>query len=274
MWIPKTEESIEVAASNRSLSESVTFDAKKEIPSKNVDTAIDVSALANTAGGVLLYGVAEDSNGCPCILSPIPLAGQRERIEQIIRTSVDEVPPLKIWAIETRSDSAIGYIVLLVSPSERAPHMVIVKGERRFYGRGETGNYILSQAEVARLYERRQQAANSGIREILEGFVSAPPIPTSENFAHLHIVAKPLLSDDSLLQKTLKPGQTAQVLLSDLVREVRDDSTIYDSAALAMSRSSTRPNRGGSGLLKVTLASCPMLSKLTQILMCTPCRFK
>jgi Putative DNA-binding domain len=229
MWIPDTEENIEVAASNRSLSESVTFDAKKEIPPKNVDTATDVSALANTAGGVLLYGLDEDKGGCPCILNPIPLAGQRERIEQIIRTSVDEIPQFNISAIETLRDSTIGYIVVLVPPSERAPHMVIVKGERRFYGRGETGNYILSQGEVARLYERRQLVSSS-ISPLLEQAIATSPIPANERFAHLHIVATPLLRDDSLLAKAQKPGQSTSEMLTELVVLVRGDNTLSPSS--------------------------------------------
>jgi hypothetical protein len=230
MWIPKSEEDIEVATSNRSLSETVTFDAKREIPTKNVATAIDVSALANSSGGVLLYGVDEDSSGCPCVLNPIPLANQRERIEQIVRTSIDEVPVFKIFPeISTRADSAKGYLVVLVPPSERAPHMVIVKGERRYYGRGETGNYILSHAEVARLYERRQRLLDSDVVAILTQYLSAPPLPEKWNRAHLHVVVKPVLSDDSLLKRALKEGQTPSVFLSNLVAEVRDDETIFAS---------------------------------------------
>ena len=92
MWLPKSEQDIIAATSNRSLEETFTFDAKKEIPSKTIETAKDVSALANTARGVLLYGVDEDEQGYPCVLNPFSLAGQRERIDQIVRTSVDEVP--------------------------------------------------------------------------------------------------------------------------------------------------------------------------------------
>ena len=63
MWIPKNEQDILTASANRSLEETVTVDAKREIPKRNSDTAVDVSALANTAGGVLLYGVDEDEGG-------------------------------------------------------------------------------------------------------------------------------------------------------------------------------------------------------------------
>jgi predicted HTH transcriptional regulator len=123
MWIPKDEQDIITAAASGGLEESVTFDAKREIPAKNSDTAKDVAALANTAGGVLLYGVDEDTSGRPTVLTPITLAGQRERIEQIIRTSIDEVPNFSLSAIQTSNAPLTGYLILLVPPSERAPHM-------------------------------------------------------------------------------------------------------------------------------------------------------
>ena len=75
MWIPKDEAEIDNAVANNSLAETITFDAKKEIPAKNIETAKDVSALANTAGGVLIYGIGEDENGFPNVLNPILLEG-------------------------------------------------------------------------------------------------------------------------------------------------------------------------------------------------------
>jgi hypothetical protein len=126
MWIPQTEEDILKAAQNATLRETMTFDAKREIPTKNIETAKDVSAMANSAGGVLLYGLGEDNNGQITILNPIALIGQRERIEQIIRTSVDEVPAFNVHAIPTTTNRSDGYVVVIVPPSERAPHMVIV----------------------------------------------------------------------------------------------------------------------------------------------------
>jgi hypothetical protein len=219
VWIPRNEQEIESAAANRSLEETVTFDAKREIPSKNFETAKDVSALANTAGGVLLYGIGEDQHGRLTVLNPLTLQGQRERIEQIIRTSVDEIPNFTFFSIETKSDSSRGYLVVLVPPSERAPHMVVVRGERRFYGRGETGNYVLSQVEVARLYERRR-AAESDILPGLEKLILSAPLKTGGQFAHLHLVAKPVLHNDNILDRALLTEGTHSSLLRLLMEKM------------------------------------------------------
>jgi predicted HTH transcriptional regulator len=212
MWIPKDEQEIVSAMTNGSLEETLTFDAKREIPLKNIDTAKDVSALANTAGGVLLYGVDEDSDGRLTVLHPIVLENQRERIDQIVRNSVDEVPRFTISRIETQADTSKGYLVVVVPPSDRAPHMVIVKGERRFYGRGETGNYILGQTEVGRLYERRRLAESNILPELEKGIEEAP-LADNDEFAHLHIVARPVFLDDTILTKALSSGQSHKELL-------------------------------------------------------------
>lgn len=227
MWIPKDEQEIISATTNGSLEETLTFDAKREIPLKNIDTAKDVSALANTAGGVLLYGVDEDSDGRLIVLNPIVLENQRERIDQIVRNSVDEVPRFTISRIETRADASRGYLVVVVPPSERAPHMVIVKGERRFYGRGETGNYILSQTEVGRLYERRR-LVESNILPELERAIEEAPLADNEEFAHLHIVARPVFPDDTILTKALSSGQSHKELLRALVQSAVDPSVYED----------------------------------------------
>ncbi len=219
MWIPKDEAEINNTVANNSLEETITFDAKKEIPVKNIETAKDVSAMANTAGGVLIYGIDEDENGFPNVLNPILLEGQRERIDGILRTSIDEVPVFKISAIQTQADSSKGYLIVVIPPSERAPHMVIVKGERRFYGRSETGNYVLSQAEVARLYERRRIAETS-ILPILEENIRQSPIEEHNGFAHLHVVIKPVIQDDSIMEKALLPEQNHIQLLNTILSKV------------------------------------------------------
>ena len=175
--------------------------------------------MANSAGGVLLYGLAEDSNKQLTITDPIALTGQRERIEQIVRTSVDEVPAFSVNAIQSANDSSHGYLVVVVPPSERAPHMVIVKGERRFYGRGETGNYTLSQVEIARLYERRQQSQLS-LNPLLDQAITASPVPEDEGFSHLHVVASPVLRGDSILTNALAPNQKHRALLGELIGHV------------------------------------------------------
>lgn len=219
MWIPQNEQDIITATTNGSLEETITFDAKREISSKNVDLAKDVSAMANTSGGSIVFGIGEDSNKRLTILAPFELKGQREKIDQVIQTSISEIPLFKLFAIESQADSTKGYIVLVIPPSERAPHMVEVRGEKRFYGRSETGNRTLSEAEVARLYERRNISQTS-ILPILEEHIKESPIKEHNGFGHLHVVIKPVLQDESIFEKALSSGQNYNQLLNTTIAKI------------------------------------------------------
>jgi hypothetical protein len=87
VWIPRTADELEEAVRGGDLSETATVDFKEKLPpkSKNVDLAIDVSAMTPD-GGVLIYGVGEDEHERPSVLRPFKLAGARERVDLISRT--------------------------------------------------------------------------------------------------------------------------------------------------------------------------------------------
>jgi hypothetical protein len=96
MWIPATEQELLAAIEAGDLVETATFDAKASLPAKgkSKDLAIDVAAMAND-GGTLLYGVGEDENRRPTVTQPFVLTGARERVAQIVRSSISESPTFK-----------------------------------------------------------------------------------------------------------------------------------------------------------------------------------
>ena len=111
MWTPKTEDEILAAMAGGDLHETASFEAKRQLPEKNrnIDLAIDVAAMS-TDGGVVIYGLDEDENHFVTTISPIPLAGTRERISSIIQSSVSEVPSFSVVSIQSTKDPSIGYI--------------------------------------------------------------------------------------------------------------------------------------------------------------------
>jgi hypothetical protein len=157
MWIPESEQEILAAIDAGDLIETASFDAKAALlaKGKSKDLAIDVAAMA-TDGGTLLYGVGEDEDHRPTVPQPFRLAGARERVNQIVRSSISEPPAIEVKEIQSDDDSSLGYLVIAVPPSPRAPHMVTVGKEYRYYGRSATGNVPLTEGEVARLYELKR----------------------------------------------------------------------------------------------------------------------
>lgn len=201
MWVPESARAVADAVASGSLEETASFDAKAALPGsgRSKDLAADVAAMAND-GGVLLYGVGEDEHGRPAVLTPIPLAGAAERVDQIVRTCVSEPPEVRILTLPDEEDPATGYLVVSVPPSPRAPHMVTVGGDHRYYGRSAVGNARLTEGEVARLYERRARW-DVNREALLDEEVASSPLEPHEDFAYLYLVVKPVVPDENLLDR-------------------------------------------------------------------------
>jgi hypothetical protein len=89
--------------------------------------------------------------------------------------------------------------------------MVVVGGDNRFYGRSATGNVRLTEGEVARLYERRRRW--EGNREaLLDEVIGRAPIEAHEDFAYLHLIARPVVPDENLLDRAKGEQHVAQFL--------------------------------------------------------------
>ncbi len=202
MWIPRDATDIERAAIGGELEETPGFDAKAELPQpkKNASLAsVDVAAMS-TDGGSLLYGVAEDELERPTILRPFDLVGAADRVSQIVSTSITEVPYIDVREYPCDADPSRGYLLVIVPASDRAPHQVTVGRDLRFYGRGAKGNRILSEGEVARLYERRERwqvDRDAVLREV----VSNAPVPAVEGQGFAHAFARPVALDPAILER-------------------------------------------------------------------------
>jgi hypothetical protein len=223
VWIPRSEQEILAAIDAGDLTETATFDAKAALPAKgkSKDLAIDVAAMAND-GGTLLYGVGEDEQRRPTAPKPFELAGAKERVDQIVRTSISEPPVIEVREIRTDDDPGLGYLVIAVPPSPRAPHMVTVGQENRYYGRGATGNARLTEGEVARLYERRRRWEVD--REaLLEEAIERAPLEPREDFAYLHLVARPVVTDEGMLDRARGDTHLGQFLNSLISAALRPE---------------------------------------------------
>lgn len=230
MWFPQTEEEILAAVEAGGLSETATFDAKAALPTKgrSKDLAADVAAMAND-GGTLLYGLGEDEYGRPSILKPLELAGAAERVDQIVRTSISEPLAVEVRPVPTVADPGLGYLVVAVPPSPRAPHMVTVDKDHRFYGRSDTGNVRLTEGEVARLYERRSRW-DVDRKKLLHEAMSKAPIEPHPEFAYLHLVARPTVPDENLLDAA-RGGQHPVQFLNGLISLARS-TEVFQSEQL------------------------------------------
>lgn len=122
--------------------ESVILDYKGVIagkPKDKAELAKDVSALANSAGGYIVIGV-EEKRGKP-VHPPTGLSrildGHKveEWIGQVVASNISPRAPVTIRPIDHGTDPDKCLVVIHVSVSPRAPHMVTAKGDNRYYRR-------------------------------------------------------------------------------------------------------------------------------------------
>lgn len=213
MWIPASVDEIEQAARTGQLEETPSFDAKRELPAspkKNVDVAVDVAAMTND-GGVLLYGVAEDDHERLTVTSPIEMVGAADRIGQIISTSIAEVPFVEVREYRCSDDPSRGYLAVIVPQSARAPHQVTVGGDLRFYGRGPKGNRRLTEGEIARLYERRQQW-NVEREQLLADCIAHAPLEPAPDAGFVYAFARPVVPDQEMWDRAAAAAGGEQAL--------------------------------------------------------------
>lgn len=161
--------------------ESLTVEFKRDLPvatpSEKREVAKDISAMANSAGGWIVYGVDEQQgpNGIKVAAAMSPLtqpADAAHRIDDIIAGSVTPRPQFRV-----REIAATGgiFVVVRVTASTDDLHMVT---DNRFYRRSEQGARPMTEPEVRQAYTliaQRRAEAKRFVLEVADAETRAPP---------------------------------------------------------------------------------------------------
>jgi hypothetical protein len=116
--------------------------------------AVDVAALANTAGGAIVLGIGEDDHARASTATGVELSDDEERrMRQVVASLVAPVPTFDIFPVADTTTS--GFYVLAVTRSAGAPHAVIVGEGLRYPKRNGATTRYLSEPEVAEAYRLR-----------------------------------------------------------------------------------------------------------------------
>ncbi|WP_327651983.1 ATP-binding protein [Micromonospora aurantiaca] len=137
--------------------------------------ASDVAALANTAGGLIVLGVEEDTQARAVATPGVELSdAEVARMRQAIASNTAPMPAVDILTIEdpamgTSPDGAVrGYIVIAVPRSPSTPHAVLVNDALRYPTRNGATTRYLSEPEVATAYRNRFALAQQQTERIEE----------------------------------------------------------------------------------------------------------
>ena len=139
--------------------EGTTIEYKQDLPGRGDEAKReflkDVSALANSAGGDLLFGIEEERDdnskptGLPARAHGLSLNADAEklRLESTIRDGLaPRLPGVQMQTIDGFSDGSI--LLMRIPKSWAAPHQVSFKNLARFFARTSAGTYQLDVSEI------------------------------------------------------------------------------------------------------------------------------
>ncbi len=122
-------------------------------PVQRLEAAKDISALANSAGGRIFYGISErkhqDGSRRAEGIAPLVDLGLQARLEDVVADTVHPQPHWRVVSIEV--DGGFVLVAEVYPSSGRELHMV--SGDR-FYRRGETRNHKMTEPEIREAYNR------------------------------------------------------------------------------------------------------------------------
>jgi hypothetical protein len=131
--------------------------------------ASDVAALANTAGGLIVIGIADDGQARGAAASTVALSDvETARMQQTVASLIAPLPDFDIIAVEDPMNPGTGFLLIAVPPSQRQPHAVIVNQGLRFPRRNGSTTRYLSEAEISTAYRDRFIAVGAQVSRAKE----------------------------------------------------------------------------------------------------------
>jgi len=143
------------------IAEGITLDYKETLPATFNDDwkkefLADVSSLANTSGGDIVYGVVEERDGdgkptgIPSEIKWLSILNDNTLIltlDNIIRDGLSpRITDVRIKAVTDNKNGAV--LLVRVPRSWNAPHMVTFSNLSRFFARNNKGKYQLDVGQI------------------------------------------------------------------------------------------------------------------------------
>ncbi len=191
------------------VAEQKTIEYKVALPDNSHDSRreflADVSSFANTAGGDILFGVAEDA-GIPIDLpgvGPADVDAEILRLENLLRDGIEpRMQGASMRAVPLQSGTVV--LVVRVPESWNKPHAVSYQGHWRFYARNSAGKYALDVQELRSAFMATEATVDRIRRfhfdrlERIRSNESPVPLPTKAKVV-LHMIPYSAFSPGSSL---------------------------------------------------------------------------
>lgn len=147
-------------------------EALSKTDSKKKEVSKDVSAFANSDGGIIVYGISEQNHKADSFSFVDGTIYTKEWLEQIINTTIKRnIEGLKIFPVRKNGNLKESVYVVQIPASIDAPHL---SRDNRFYRRHNFESVPMAEYEIRQMYGRKVKSIlklsgyTIGIHEILE----------------------------------------------------------------------------------------------------------
>lgn len=177
--------------------------------------AIDVTAFANTIGGLIIFGIEKKRGKAEKFIFHETLAYLDAAIINFLETRIQKpIDGLKVEIISVETDGSI--LVIYVPESTDAPHMA---DDGRYYVRKKAKIYTMEEHEVRHCYYKKTKTSLE-----LIGVVNSNGIPTLSNGKFVSLLFLPRFIFRNSGQKIVK----------DYKFEIRIPSSLCDENYFAL----------------------------------------
>lgn len=152
--------------------ESVTLEYKRDLPTGNTEARkeflADISAMANTQGGVILFGVDEerDADGPTGIPKSDPYGVAEANADKLTQQILQRIqgglnPELTSVKVQALTVQGKMIVAIGVPRSLYAPHAVWIDKSGKFYRRNDKGKYQVATTELRQMFLETQSWAEA-----------------------------------------------------------------------------------------------------------------
>lgn len=213
------------------ITESIMLDYKLELPKPNdagkKEFLADITAMANTVGGLIIYGLKEAKEdghnaGYPDEIVGLKATDGSEINVEILKQWFDSVTrdgiEPRIQGMEYHDYLYYGKLLFIVSipRSLLAPHMVKFAGDSRFFSRTTTGKYKMDVSQIKDAFLRTDEwksYTEQFRRERVESYFESTPGEPTEAAVLIHILP---IGEREFLDLKGKANEISRMLPSNI----------------------------------------------------------